>query len=140
MKFLVDTCVLSEATKKRPNAGVVAWLTDVDETLLCTSVLTLGEIRKGIEKLPASKRKHALESWLDRDLRERFAGRVLDVTQDVALRWGQIQGHAEARGETLPVIDSLIAATALVHGLTVVTRNDTDVARSGARTLDPWAE
>ena len=124
--------------KRRPHAGVVAWLTEVDEASICVSVLTLGEIEKGIEKLPDGKRNRALAAWLRAALRERFAGRILEVSEDIALSWGRIQGSAEARGEALPVVDSLLAATARVHDLTVVTRNDTDVARAGAPTLDPW--
>ncbi|TKC96461.1 type II toxin-antitoxin system VapC family toxin [Polyangium fumosum] len=140
MKYLLDTCVLSEFAKPRPNPNVLAWLEERDEAALFLSVLTLGELQKGIEKLPNSRRKTALQEWLDHDMRERFAGRLLDVTEEIALTWGRLQGEVERRGQTLPVIDALVGATALAHGLVVVTRNETDIGRTGVRIIDPWAD
>jgi predicted nucleic acid-binding protein len=130
--------VISEFVKPRPNAAVLEWLDQRDETGLYLSVLTLGEIRKGIEKLPNTKRRRALQAWLDQDLTPRFDGRILDITLEVALAWGAIQGQSERSGSAIPVIDALIAATALTYDLTVVTRNESDMSRSGAIVFDPW--
>jgi predicted nucleic acid-binding protein len=136
---LLDTCVLSEFAKPQPNPAVLAWLAAQDETALFLSVLTLGELQKGIEKLPNSRRRTSLQEWLDHDMRERFAGRLLEVTEEIALTWGRLQGEAERRGQTLPAIDALLAATALANGLVVVTRNEPDIRRTGVRVVDPWA-
>lgn len=140
MGYLLDTCVLSELAKPRPNAGVLAWLEAADETQLHLSVVTFGELEKGIARLPASARRRKLEQWLRQELAARFDGRLLDVDRKVAQRWGAISGASEARGAPLPVIDALIAATGLVHGLDVVTRNTADLERCGAHCLNPWQE
>jgi predicted nucleic acid-binding protein len=126
--------------KPRPSARVVAWLAARPEASLFLSVLTLVELQRGIERLPSSRRRTALQEWIDLDLRERFAGPLLDVTEKVALAWGGVQADAENRGQTLPAIDALLGATARVHGLVVVTRNEADLGRTGARVVDPWAE
>lgn len=138
MAYLLDTCVLSELAKPRPDAGVLTWLEEEDEAQLFVSVLTLGELEKGIARLPASARRTRIERWVRRDLVARFEGRLLDVDRAVAERWGAISGASEARGTPLPVIDALIAASALAHGLEVVTRNTTDLERCGARCVNPW--
>jgi len=136
--YLLDTCVLSELAKPRPDAGVVQWLADAEETRLYLSVLTLGELEKGIARLPASARRSRVERWVRQDLAARFEGRLLDVDRRVAERWGALSGASEARGAPLPVIDALIAASALAHGLEVVTRNTADLERCGARCVNPW--
>ena len=138
MRFLLDTCVLSELVRPRPDAGVVEWVESQDEESLCISVLTLGELHKGVAKLPDSRKRRRLARWLETDLRKRFEGRVLTVNAEVAVKWGEIQGRAEAGGETLPVVDSLLAATALTHDLSIVTRNTSDIERSSAQVLNPW--
>lgn len=138
MSYLLDTCAVSELVKKSPSESVVDWFRVQSEDQLLLSVITLGELQKGISKLPGSRRKTELRAWLDRDLQQRFRGRILPVDAAVALTWGRIQGAAEAEGRKMPVLDSLIAATALAHGLTVVTRNDTDVEASGVEIVDPW--
>lgn len=138
MAYLLDTCVLSELAKPRPDAGVVRWLEEVDETALYLSVLTLGELEKGIARLAPSARRRKIEQWVREDLAARFQGRVLEVDSKVAERWGVLSGAAEARGKPLPVIDALIAATGEVHGLEVVTRNTADLERCGARCVNPW--
>ena len=102
------------------------------------SVLTLGELQKGITKLSESHRKHSLQSWVDNDLRQRFKGRILVIDENVADVWGKIQGEAERRGKKMPVMDSLIAATAIAHGLAVVTRNTPDIQMSGVSIVNPW--
>lgn len=136
--FLLDTCVISELVKPRPDEKVVRWVDSVDERSLFLSVLTLGELEKGISKLPESPRKTSLKEWLEQDMAERFAGRILPVDAAVAMAWGKIQGEGEKVGTKLPVIDSLLAATAEIHRLTLATRNVTDFSRCGANVFNPW--
>ncbi len=135
MGYLLDTCVLSELRKPRANPKVVAWIAGLcpDETFL--SVLTVSEIRRGIELHRAKdvQAAGALERWL-RGLETHYADRILPVTAEIADRWGRLVPN-----QTLPVSDGLIAATALVHQLTVVTRNLADFERSGINLLDPFA-
>lgn len=137
--FLLDTNLLSELIRPKPEQRVVSWLERLDENLLYLSALTLGEIRKGITALAGSGRRARLEVWLETGLRPRFAGRILPVDEAVADRWGALAGWAHARGTPLPVIDGLLAATAIEHDLTLVTRNAPHVARTGVRVLNPWA-
>jgi toxin FitB len=138
VKYLLDTCLISELVKKEPNSAVVNWLDEQDEQTLFLSVLNLGELQKGISTLSDGARKDVLQSWVVLDLVERFTGRVLDVDLETALCWGRIQGEAEQEGLKLPVMDSLIAATAAAHGLIVVTRNVRDMERCGVRVCNPW--
>ena len=139
MSWLLDTCVVSELVRPRPKASVVRWVGERNEDDLFLSVITIGELEKGIAKLPVSAKRVALEQWVRRELAERFRGRLLLVDSAVAVRWGTMVGLSEGRGQPLPVIDSLIAATSVQHDLTVVTRNVADFERCGARCLDPWA-
>ena len=138
MRFLLDTSVISELVKPVPDSHVIEWLKRTDEASLYLSVLTIGEIEKGIAKLPASSRREKLETWVRRDLAERFRERLLAIDAMVAAAWGRLAGEAEARGRPLPVIDGLIAATGLAHDLTVATRNIDDFERCGARCFNPW--
>ena len=138
MKYLLDTCLISELVKKEPNPAVVSWLDEEDEQKLFLSVLNLGELQKGISKLPDNAKKDELQAWVALDLVERFAGRILDIDLETALSWGRLQGEAEQAGEKLPVMDSLIAATAVAHGLVVVTRNVRDMERCGVKVCNPW--
>lgn len=138
MKYLIDTCVIAEVTKPKPNSNVVSWLKSQNENYLYISVLTLGELSKGIEKVKDVHRKKKLHLWLADDLRERFSGRILSVNEQVAMTWGQVQGKAELQGKSMPTIDGLIAATGLVFNMTVVTRNISDMEESGVVLLDPW--
>lgn len=138
MKFLLDTCLISELVRKEPNAAVVSWLDAQDEQSLFLSALTFGELQKGISKLSTGHKRDALQTWAEHDLVERFSGRIIDVDLDTALVWGRLQGAAEQRGEKLPVMDSLVAATAIAHGLIVVTRNIKDIARCQVRVFNPW--
>jgi toxin FitB len=141
VKYLLDTCLISELIKKEPDPRVLRWLSTVDEKALYLSALTIGEIQKGISKLTDDeKKKQKLQAWVDNDLALRFEDRVLDIDREVAGAWGVLQGTAEKRGEKLPVMDSLIAATASVHHLAVVTRNAVDLERCGANVLNPWEE
>jgi len=139
--FLLDTNIISELLKPRPEPKVTRWIDSVDESLLYLSVLTLGEIEKGIARLPHAKKRQRLQMWVEIELRPRFAERVLPVSEAVARRWGQLAGDLEARARiVVPVIDGLLAATALVHDLQLVTRNSKDVARTGASVFNPWED
>lgn len=137
--FLLDTNVLSEFNRRGdPNPLVKQWLEAADAGSLYASVLTLAEIRFGIELLPPSKRRTQLEGWLDRDLPAWFAGRVLSVNKSIADRWGVLRAQAQMKGRPLSVIDGLLAATAAEHGLTVVSRNVGDFAAAGLAAFNPW--
>jgi toxin FitB len=138
VKYLLDTCLVSELVKKEPNPAVVGWLDEQDEHKLFLSVLNLGELQKGISKLPDGTKKNELQAWVALDLVERFTGRILEIDLETALCWGRLQGEGEQAGEKLPVMDSLIAATAAAHGLIVVTRNVRDIERCGVRVCNPW--
>ena len=135
--FLLDTNVISELVRPRPEPKVKTWIDATNENLLYLSVLTLGEIRKGIMLLNNAPRRVALEAWLDSDLVLRFAGRILPIDQSVADRWGRLAALPGSRSP-VPVIDGLLAATALHHNLTLVTRNTKDVTRTGVPLFDPW--
>jgi toxin FitB len=138
VSWLLDTCVVSELVRPRPKASVVSWVLERDEDELFLSVITIGELEKGIAKLPESRKRVALEQWVRRELADRFRGRLLAIDSGVAARWGAMAGASEARGPPLPVIASLIAAMSLQHDLTVVTRNTDDLERCGARCFNPW--
>lgn len=139
MNYLLDTCVVSEFTKPNPDTGLLEWLSATPEFHLYLSAVTLGELQQGISRLPTSARRQRLQTWLDDDLRVRFVGRTLAADADTCLLWGQLRAQAAQRGATLPVLDGLIAATALTHQLVLVTRNVPDF--SGVPTLglvNPW--
>lgn len=138
--FLLDTNVISELMKPRPSRRVIAWVEGTAEALMYLSVITLGEVRKGIDLLSDEDLKRVrLQSWLDRDVRIRFAGRLLAFDDGVAERWGQLEALAKKRRLTLPTVDVQLAATALHHGLTFVTRNIADIAPTGVPVFDPWS-
>lgn len=137
--FLLDTNVISELIRRRPSASVTGWVEATDETLLYLSVLSLGEIRKGIVSLASASRRMALGAWLEGELAIRFSHRILSFDEGVADRWGRLAARAETAGRRLPVIDGLLAATALHHNLTLVTRNVSDVASTGVPVFNPWA-
>jgi predicted nucleic acid-binding protein len=138
VSYLLDTCVVSEPTKPRPSPAVLDWLRAVDPESCYLSVLTLGEIEKGIERLAAGGRRRALRHWLE-GVRAEAVDRVVVVDDAIATEWGRLLARAEKRGDVLPVIDALLGATAIVRGLTVVTRNSSDIVRTGAAIFDPWA-
>jgi len=138
LKYLLDTCVISELIKKEKNNKVVKWIKKRRESSLFISVLTVGEIQKGISKLPDSHKKEYLKTWIDNDLKKRFAGRILEITEEIATSWGEIQAKSEIEGKKMPAIDSLIAATAIKNNLTVVTRNEKDIENSGCKSINPW--
>jgi len=126
VNFLIDTCVVSEFVRLKPSPRVLAWFGDVPEARIYLSVITLGEIRKGILRLSDVTKARRLQAWLDNDLRSRFHGRLLSVDAEVAMEWGAVCAEAERAGTPRPVIDAMLAATARVHGLTLVTRNTAD--------------
>jgi len=135
LSYLVDTNILSELRRRKPDERVVRWLEGRPAVALYLSVLTLGELRKGIDVLPEGTRKRALLDWLEIELPGFFAGRLLPIDARVADRWGALVAQAT---RPLPAIDSLLAATALVHGLTLVTRNRRDFQVEGLSVVDPW--
>jgi predicted nucleic acid-binding protein len=137
MAYLLDTCVLSEFQKKRPDPKAIAWLDAQLEDALFISVLTVAEIQKGIAFLPISKRRTDYQEWLEA-LIYRYDTRILPLTVSVAQRWGELTGTLEKTGRVLPVMDGLIAATALVHRFTLVTRNVSDFAGAGVSVLNIW--
>lgn len=137
MSYLVDTNVLSELRRKAADARVVAWMQARPRQSLYLSVLSLGEIRKGIENVADAAFRQTLTDWLEVTLPNYFVGRLLSVDEQVADRWGRVQAAA---GRTLPVIDGLLAATALQHDLTLATRNTGDFEGLGLRVVNPWAD
>ncbi|MDP8034559.1 type II toxin-antitoxin system VapC family toxin [Pasteurella atlantica] len=137
MNYLLDTCVISELVKHTPNENVITWLNEHADETLFLSVVTIGEIRKGLTKLPESKKKQMLTHWL-LALTENYRSRIYSVNLDVAENWGIIQGQAEKCGTPLSSIDSLIAATAQTYNLVVVTRNEKDFVSSNVPILNPW--
>jgi len=138
MNYLLDTNAISELVAKHPDQNVLGWVQGVDELLLNLSVITIGEIKKGIEKLPASPRKQELADWLEQDLLERFRDRIVPLDIHVLLCWGELAARLEISGKPMPAIDSLIAATALQGDYVLVTRNTADFEYTGVRTLNPW--
>jgi len=135
VSYLLDTNVISEGVKARPHSGVLRWLESVPEAALHLSVLTLGELRSGVEKLKGGSRKEKLRLWLEQELPPRFEDRLLPVDAGVADRWGKLTAET---GRPVPAIDSLLAATALFYGLRLVTRNVDDFAFPNLEVVDPW--
>ena len=140
MSFLLDTNVVSEWVKPRPEPRVVRWLAQVDEDRVFISVITVGELRHGIERLPAGRRRERLDAWLRDELSQRFEGRVLPIDAAVANAWGTIVAQRERGGRPIGTMDAFMAATADVHGLTLVTRNASDFRSSVKTVFDPWTQ
>ncbi len=136
--FLLDTNIPSEMTRPYPQLSVSQWLDDADDDQLYFSVVSLGEILKGITILQESKRRTQLQQWLDETLRPWFEGRILPINEPIAERWGLLAGECRLKGRPLKVADGFIAATALEHDLTVVTRNVRDFEGLGVAVLNPW--
>ena len=135
MSYLIDTNVVSELARKSPAPVVPDWFNKTPDEALHLSVLTLGEIRKGIENLEASPRRETLRVWLEQELADWFSGRLLPIDRGVAVRWGTLLARA---GRPLPAIDSLLAATALHHNLRMVTRNVAHFRFAGLEVINPW--
>ncbi|MFN0118647.1 MAG: type II toxin-antitoxin system VapC family toxin [Elusimicrobiota bacterium] len=138
--FLIDTNVISELIKSTPKDSVIDWIKKTPEELLYLSVLTIGEIRKGASRIPSSRRRVEIESWIETDLIYRFEKRVLPITYDIVDRWGQLDAFMESKGSLVCVIDGLLVATAFHHHLTLVTRNTKDIEKTGIEFFDPWSE
>jgi predicted nucleic acid-binding protein len=138
MKALLDTCVISELVAKKPNPGVVEFVDALDTDDVYLSVITIGEIIKGIEKLTDSPRKAELRGWLQEDLLARFHGKIIPLGTDIIVEWGVLTARLEAQGKPMPAIDSLIAATALAEKMSLVTRNVGDFNAAGVEILNPW--
>jgi predicted nucleic acid-binding protein len=136
--FLLDTNVLSELTRPKSEPQVENWLNTADDERLFLSVISLGEIFKGLTILPESKRRQYLRQWVEETMRPWFDGRMLPVSERIAERWGILAGECQLKGRGLSVADGLIAATALEHDLTLVTRNVRDFAYLGIDILNPW--
>lgn len=136
MSFLLDTSILSETMRPSPNRAVSAWLASVPDESLHVSVLSLGELRQGVARLPRGPKRQRLEVWLEQSLPSWFEGRLLGVDAAIADRWGRLRARA---GRPLPAIDALLAATALSRGLRMVTRNVADFAFEGLEVIDPWS-
>jgi predicted nucleic acid-binding protein len=138
MRYLLDTNVISELIKKHPEPTVVKWVDEQDPVLLYLSVITIGEIRKGVEKLTNLTRKERISTWLSSYLLVRFDGRILPMTTNAMLRWGELTGQLELKGIVLSAFDALIAASALQEQLTIATRNTDDFRETGVALFNPW--
>ncbi|MBZ5657738.1 MAG: type II toxin-antitoxin system VapC family toxin [Acidobacteriia bacterium] len=137
MSFLLDTNAVSEWVKPRPNPGLIGWMESTDEDRVFISVITLAELRYGVERLGVEARRRRLEEWLGHELLLRFEGRILPVDTNVAEAWGKTVSRSEAAGRPIGAMDAFLAATAEVHRLTLVTRNVSDFPALKA-VLDPW--
>lgn len=138
MSFLLDTCAISELIKKSPNEGFVHWITNQEEYHLYLSVLTIGEITKGIKKLNDYPKQVHLQQWVDQELVIRFQHRLLSINIAICERWGILLGESEQIGIKIPAIDALIASTAYVHNLKIITRNVSDFEKCKVDTINPW--
>ena len=136
--FLLDTNCISELVRPKPEPRVMEWMEAADETILYLSVLTVAEIRKGLAGLAQGKRRTRLETWLEVELLTRFARRIVPIDSAVADRWGLLAAEAKRTGKGLSIIDGLLAATALHHNLTIVSRNASDFANTQVTALNPW--
>lgn len=139
MTFLLDTCLISELVAKHPNQKVVDWLDAQVPDTLYISIITIGEIAKGISKITASKRKESLMKWLNETLPSRFKNRILGIDFSTMVLWGNLVRQLEQNGRPLPAMDSLIAAIAIHNGLSLVTRNEKDFAGTGVVIINPWS-
>jgi len=139
LNYLLDTCVMSELVKATPDENVINWINNTPDERLFLSVITIGEIRKGLTKLPDSKKKYRLTNWLN-TLLENYEARIYPVDLAVAESWGTIQGKAENNGTPVASVDGLIAAVAQTHNLIIVTRNEKDFAATNVTIVNPWKE
>ncbi|NNH74969.1 type II toxin-antitoxin system VapC family toxin [Nocardia uniformis] len=140
MNFLLDTNAVSEWVKPRPDHGLVGWLDAIDEDRTYLSVMTLGELRRGLDRLADGRRKERLARWLTDELSGRFEGRLLPIDEVVAQAWGRMRARTDLLGRSIDPIDGLFAATAEAHGLTLVTRNVRDFEATGVPIVNPWAQ
>jgi predicted nucleic acid-binding protein len=140
LRYLLDTNVLSETRRPRPDSAVIAFLETTDEDSLFLSVITLAELRRGVDRLPSGRRRSALNEWLENDLIARFDGRILGIERETADAWGRLMARAERNGRTPAVLDVWIAAIAVVHGMTVVTRDVADFTPLSDQVFNPWSD
>ena len=138
MRVLLDTNIVSELVAKQPNPKVLEWIDSLDANAVYLPVITIGELRHGIETLPESKRKNNLRHWLDEELSLRFYGRILTIDSEVMMAWGVLMAQLEREGRPMPAMDSLIAAIAIRHDCVLATRNNEDFAACGIPTINPW--
>ncbi len=138
MNFLLDTNVISEGTRPHPDRGVIDWLDSEDEESLFLSVISIAELRHGVERLDEGRRKSALDAWLTNELSARFEERLLSIDAETAHHCGRIIARSQAAGRQIGAMDALLAATAERHRLTLVTRNISDFAATGVSLFNPW--
>ena len=138
MSFLLDTNAVSEWVKPRPNPGLIAWMEAADEDRIFISVVSLAELRYGVERMPTGRRRSRLEQWLRNELPLRFESRILPVDTEVAEAWGKIVSRSEAAGRPIGAMDAFLAATAEIHQMTLLTRNVSDFRLLKA-VLNPWS-
>lgn len=138
MRYLLDTNVISEPFKRSPDPKVARWLADQSPLDLSISVLTIGELAMGFELVPDGRRRNELQRWVTQELPRRFVGRLLNVDDEVAREWGHLSAAGRSNGRELPAMDGLLLATASVHNLIFVSRNERDCANRGVTTLNPW--
>ncbi len=140
MRYLLDTNIVSEFTKNQPDSALIGWFRRQQNDELFLSVVTIGEIQQGIARLPASQKQRDLDSWLNQSLLVAYADRILPIDTAVVMQWGTLTARLMGIGKKMPVMDGLIAATAVLHNLTLVTRNIADFINTGLSLVNPWDE
>ena len=141
MKYLLDTNIISEFISKKPNQNVLNFVSSIDEENIYLSVITIGEIKAGIQKLKSDSQYDKitmLSEWLENDLLQRFDGRILEIDTNIMLKWGEINGNLQKIGKNIPIMDSLIASTCLVNNLILITRNTKDFNNIKIETVNPF--
>jgi toxin FitB len=140
MIYLLDTCIISEFVKPQPQEKVLNFVTSISLHNIFLSAITIGEIWRGIVKLDESRRRNLLEIWFEKDIIEKYSDRILPVTKEIALIWGEKKSELERKGKAISVMDCLISATALYYDFMVVTRNTKDFINTGCKLLNPWED
>ena len=138
MRYLLDTNVISELVARQPDQAVLTWIEALDQTAVYLSVITIGEIHRGIERLPESAKRERLRAWLTDDLLVRFSDRIVPIDVGVMMAWGSMVARLIREGRPLSAMDSLIAAQAIHHGYSLVTRNESDFRDTGVNVMNPW--
>jgi tRNA(fMet)-specific endonuclease VapC len=138
LKYLLDTNIISELVSPQPSPQVATYLKGLDESTIYLSVITIGEIEAGIQRLPHSKKRAYLSQWLHDELLPRFDSRIIDIDTEVMLRWGELTGRLKSKGISLPIMDTLIGASSLVSGCTLITRNEKDFRHMGISIINPF--
>jgi len=139
VRYLLDTNVISELVARQPDPAVLAWIEALDQTVVYLSVITIGEIHRGIERLPESAKRDRLRTWLTNDLLVRFGDRIAPIDVGVMMAWGSMVARLIGEGRPLSAMDSLIAAQAIHHGYSLVTRNESDFSHTGVTVMNPWS-